>query len=166
MTFFLCIYGPDSYTRWRLRVFDIEHTYFGEEHFQFHGTFQDYFLMTLIGYLLTCFSFGLLYPIWCAEHHNYFWENTSFQGRRFRANMTAGDCFWTFFIGGLLTVFTSGLGRPVAALVYRKLELENIALKEQINLAELRGGRLDYASNLEYGMADAHEALEAFSGLF
>lgn len=79
------------------------------QQFSFNGGAGDYFVVSLLAYVLTAFTLGLGGSWAMCELWKWETEHTTYQGRRMQFNGTGGDLFGEWFLGGLLCIVTCGI---------------------------------------------------------
>ena len=89
----------------------------GNTRFEFTGTGGQFFVVMLVGGLLTGLTFGIYYAWFMTNLIKFFADNTvavTEDGTRYQARYegTGGQLFVTCFVGGLLTGITFGIYMP------------------------------------------------------
>lgn len=86
----------------------------GPVKFEFRGTGGGLFVTFIVGYLLTCITFGIYGPWFTCKLIRFFADNsvgTDANGKEYKLQFTGtgGELFVTFLVGYLLTIFTLGI---------------------------------------------------------
>jgi uncharacterized membrane protein YjgN (DUF898 family) len=142
----------------KLRTYIIENIRMGDAKFSYAGKGGEFFVMNLVGYILSIFTLGIYIFWWQRDIFRFFINNTRMhrndQQVTFKATATAGG-FFRLIVGNLfLVLFTLGLGLPWAITRSLRFVANNIAIEGNISLDELEQQQEEFTDATGDDMAD------------
>jgi uncharacterized membrane protein YjgN (DUF898 family) len=142
----------------KLRTYIIENIRMGDAKFSYAGKGGEFFVMNLVGYILSIFTLGIYIFWWQRDIFRFFINNTRMhrndQHVTFTSTATAGG-FFNLLIGNFFIVlFTLGLGLPWAITRSLTFVANNIAIEGTISLDELEQQQEEFTDATGDDMAD------------
>ncbi len=142
----LGIYG--SWFEMNLRRYVYGHIRFGDAQFKSTATGADYFIMNLIGGVLTMITLGIYLPWYLAEYYSYLVDNTEIEHQgnthKLNLNVSGWEIFKLLFVNALITIFTLGVGYAWAEVRMLKFIMAHIHVPEEFDSDNLVQTEEDY----------------------
>jgi len=119
--------------RERMRSYQMNNCWYGDEQFVYDGQARELFGKYLICWLLMIPTLSLSWLWFRAAELRHTAEHTRLRGVQFSSDITGGKLFWLHFSNFLILVFTLGLGFPWVILRSVKLSVTHLQLHGELD---------------------------------
>lgn len=124
-----------------IRNYVLSHIRIGNGKFRYSGDGTDFFVLNLVGYLLTLVTLGIYGFWWQKNLFEYYVNHLTIENGEeriyFKSNATGGGFFSLLVVNLLMVIFTFGLATPWVIVRTLRFVFDNIELQGDLDLNKL-----------------------------